>query len=799
MDEKSLQVLEYPKILDRLARLTVTPMGRERALALRPTGSLRRAQAWLAETSAARQVRETHPGLTLRGAHDLRPSLTAARRGRILTPQALLEVKDTLTVARTLHRALAKGPLAHLAAPLQPPTGLIEAISQVVDDEGQVPDHASSELARLRSEYRATHRRLLDRLERMTRDPKMAPMLQEPIVTQRAGRYVLPLKADFKGQLPGIVHDQSASGQTLFVEPLAVVEANNRLRKLERAAEEEIQRLLRALTQRVAEHAQALTSLVEALGAVDLLFAKVDLAAQMDAIEPRLVPFRRFRGKGPHPGSVLRLLGARHPLLDPAQVVPIDLVLDEDTWALVITGPNTGGKTVTLKTAGLLAAMAQSGLFIPAEEGATLTVFSGIYADIGDEQSIEQSLSTFSGHLRNLLRILKQADRRSLVLLDELGAGTDPQEGAALARAILDHFVQRGVTTLVATHYPELKAYAHATLGVVNASVEFDPRTLRPTYRLTIGLPGRSNALLIAQRLGLPREILEAARQAVNPADLKVDDLLDEIHRQRRIARRERHRAERERQRAAKLRKDLEQRLQELEARREEVLAQARQEALDELARLRAEVRRLRRRLEALGEDTTPVEEVAEAAAALAEEAQEALEETETTLEKFRPLARPLPLQVGSRVYVAPLNAQGEVAALEDDEAEVLVGAMRVRVPVRQLRVLGEPAPPRQAEERVTVRVPEVPSPGVELHLRGMPVDEALEALERHLDQAYLAGLPFVRIVHGKGTGKLRQAVRVALRQHPHVVAVEPALPQEGGEGATIAKLAHPGEATTQE
>ncbi len=792
MDEKSLQVLEYPKVLERLAGLTLTPMGRERALGLRPTPSLRQAQARLAETAAARQVRESHPGLSLRGAHDLRPHLQAAMRGRTLTPEALLAVRDTLTTARTLHRALSKGPLAPLAAPLQPPPGLIEAITQVVADDGTVPDQASPELARLRSEYRATHRRLLDRLERMTRDPKIAPMLQEPLVTQRAGRYVLPLKADFKGQLPAIVHDQSASGLTLFVEPLSVVEANNRLRELERAAEEEIQRLLRHLTRRVAEQAPALEALVDALGAVDLLFAKADLAAQMEATEPRLVPFRRIQGKGPHPGSTLRLLGARHPLLDPAQVVPIDLVLDHDTWALVITGPNTGGKTVALKTAGLLAAMAQSGLFIPAEAGSSLSVFTGIYADIGDEQSIEQSLSTFSGHLRNILRILKRADRRSLVLLDELGAGTDPQEGAALARAILDHLVQRGVTTLVATHYPELKAYAHATPGVVNASVEFDPRTLRPTYHLTIGLPGRSNALLIAQRLGLPREILEAARQAVNPADLRADDLLDEIHRQRRVARRERRRAERERQRAAQLRQDLEQRLQELEAQREDILAQARQEALDELARLRAEVRRLRRRLEALGEDATPVQEVAAEVAALEAAAQEALEETEATLEKFRPPVRPLPLQVGSRVHVAPLDAQGEVVALEDDEAEVLVGALRVRVPVRQLRVLGAPSPPSAAEVRV--RWPEVPSPGVELHLRGMPVDEALEALERYLDQAYLAGLPFVRIVHGKGTGKLREAVRAALRRHPHVRAVEPALPQEGGEGATIAKLAHPAE-----
>ncbi|HFC10315.1 MAG TPA: endonuclease MutS2 [Chloroflexi bacterium] len=835
MDVKTLEVLEFPKILERLAQHTAFAAGRERALALKPASSLRKARSLQAETTEARALLASHPGIGLRGVRDIRPHVEAARRGITLAPEALLEIKATLARSRDLRRDLLRlqteAPrLADIAALLPPPIGLIDAIARTLTDEGEIPDSASPTLARLRADMTLARQRLTRRLERMVRDPAIVPMLQEPIVTQRGGRYVLPLKAEFKGRLKGIVHDRSASGATLFVEPLPIVEINNHLRELERAAEQEIRRLLAALSQEVAIHADTLLQAVETLARLDVIFGKAALAEQMEATAPRLVPFRprplaspsgRGKGESPqqgegqggkvratpettaptHPGVTLRLLGARHPLLPLETAVPIDLVLDEDIFALVITGPNTGGKTVTLKTAGLLALMAQAGFHIPAEEGSALSVFANIFADIGDEQSIEQSLSTFSGHMRNIVRILKRADSRDLVLLDELGAGTDPQEGAALARAILDHLVRRGVTTLVATHYPELKLYAHATPGVANASMAFDAHTLRPTYRLVVGLPGRSNALEIAQRLGLSEEIIAAARAGFHPDDLKADALLDEIHRQRRLARKERRRAEKARRRAEALRAKLARRLAEIDKERRQVLAEAQSQAQAEVEALREEIRTLRRRLRRL----LPPAEALEAQNELrtAQQAAEALEteveerltalEAETAPPEPPPVAGPPPpLAVGAKVHVERLNAQGTVSALDEEagEAEVVIGALRVRTPIRDLRVLAPPPPQGAAVGESSVRVPEVASPGMALDLRGLTADEALERLDKYLDQAYLAGLPFVRIVHGKGTGRLRAAVRDALERHPHVRAWESGLPQEGGDGVTIAKLA---------
>ncbi len=809
MDAKTLQVLEFPKVLERLARHTVFAAGRARALALQPTGSLRRARALQDETSEARLLLAQHPEITLRGVRDIRAAVEDARRGIILAPDALLAIKATLARARDLRRSLTRHQqivprLADLAALLPPPLGLVDAIARTIDEKGNIPDNASPTLARVRADILLARQRLTRRLERMVRDPAIVPLLQEALVTQRGGRYVLPLKAEFKGRLPGIVHDRSASGATLFVEPLPIVEINNHLRELERAEAQEIRRLLAALSREVALHAETLLQAVETLARLDVIFARGHLAEAMDAVRPRLLPLRPMEedpaAEAPRAAATLRLYAARHPLLPPDRVVPIDLVLDDHTLALVITGPNTGGKTVTLKTAGLLVAMAQSGLHIPAEEGSALSVFHDLFADIGDEQSIEQSLSTFSGHLRNIVRILRRADHRSLVLLDELGAGTDPQEGAALARAILDYLVRRSVTTLVATHYPELKLYAQATPGVVNASMAFDPRSLKPTYRLVIGLPGRSNALEIARRLGLPEEIIAAARAGFHPDELQADALIDEIHRQRRLARQERRRAEKARRRAETLRSRLNRRLARIEEERRRLLEATQSQAQDEIAALQDEIRDLRRRLRRL----LPPEEAMAAQSALraaekqardlqarAEEALAAVQDETVAPEPPPAATPPPPLTVGARVHVERLGATGTVAALdtEAEEAEVIVGALRVRTPLRHLRVLAPPAPQGAPAREETPAVPAAPSPGLELDLRGLAADEALERLDKYLDQAYLAGLPFVRIVHGKGTGRLRTPVRDALAHHPHVRSWEPGLPQEGGDGVTVAKL----------
>lgn len=814
MDEKTLSTLDYFKILERLASYASFSASAEMARTLRPTGDLDEALTRQAETTEARRLLDANPDATIGGAHDVRPQVDLAAHGGVLEPADLLDVRATLIAARNLARVLEKAAaslpnLAALSAPLAPPHGLVEAISRVLSERGEVMDGASPALAKIRAELRVTHERLLSRLERIINDPKVAPMLQEALITQRSGRYVVPLRAEFKGRLRSIVHDQSSSGATLFVEPLAVVELNNRLRELELAERDEVRRILAELSRQVGEHKVEIDAIVGALAHLDLAFMRAKYAEDLHAIEPLLRPFttrssvtrQPGAARSRHPGSVVRLYQARHPLLDPATVVPIDVDLDPQTYALVITGPNTGGKTVTLKTVGLLALMAQAGMHIPAQSGSELTVFRSIYADIGDEQSIEQSLSTFSGHITNIVRILSRAERRSLVLLDELGAGTDPQEGAALARAILAHLVEAGITCMVATHYPELKAYAHTTPGVVNASVEFDLDTLKPTYHLTIGLPGRSNALAIAERLGLPAEIIQAARATIHPDDLRAEDLLDEIHRQRDLARQARAAAEEARREAEELRAELIARLEKIEDERLAILEKAREQAEAELAALRAELEQARKALARVRQpiaELKPVEETIEAL----EEAVEKKAERRVMREARGPAPKG-PLKPGERVRLRSLGAVGVVTALDEDEVEVQMGALRTRARRSDVQRLApeaatktapsdqKSAPSRAVPEERPVHEPVFrPSPGVDLDLRGQRADEALPALERHLEAAYLARLPFVRVIHGKGSGRLRQAIREALRASPHVSSFEAGQENEGGDGVTIVHLA---------
>ena len=533
MDSKTLQVLEYPKIRERLKAFCDFSASMELALALEPTDSYELALARLAETSEARKLFSVQD-IGVGGAHDIRPAVDLAARGGVLDPQQLLDIKSTLISCRELKRSLERRTdefprLAQITAGLPESHGIVDAITRVLSERGEVLDSASPKLATLRREIKIAHDRLMSRLQKYLTES--GNKLQEPIITQRDGRYVIPLRAEFKGQIKAVIHDQSSSGATLFVEPLPIVELNNTMRELQLQARDEERRILYELSVQVGEHREELTYGLENLAMLDLIFAKAKYAEELNASEPILHELKDIKPRKSdpqpevqHPNSIL-LRKARHPLLDSANVVPIDVDPPPNTRAIIITGPNTGGKTVSLKTVGLLALMAQSGLHIPAQSGSELLCFHAVYADIGDEQSIEQSLSTFSGHITNIIRILKHIDNRSLVIFDELGAGTDPQEGAALARAIMTHLLESGCTTLVATHYPELKTFAHSTEGVVNASLEFDIKTLRPTYHLTIGLPGRSNALLIAQRLGLPQPIIESAKGEIHP-----DDLLSLIH-----------------------------------------------------------------------------------------------------------------------------------------------------------------------------------------------------------------------------------------------------------------------------
>ncbi len=799
MDAKTLSLLEYPLILDRLAGYCAFSASAELARALQPATDANEVKRRLAETTEARRLLSIH-NLDVGGAHDIRPAADLARRGGVLEPRALLDIKSTLIAARSLKQWFDRKPhqeayphLAEIARHLPDTLGLVDAITRTLSERGDILDSASPHLAAIRNQIRVAHDRLMARLQRYLTDPQTAPFLQEAIITQREGRYVLPLRAEFKGRIPAIVHDQSASGATLFIEPLPVVEANNELRQLQLEERDEERRILAELSAQVGQHAEAIIAGVDALARLDLAFACARYAEALRAAEPLIrKPIHRPGKAGTSepnfPFPVLRLIQARHPLLDPQTVVPIDFDLPEGVRAVVITGPNTGGKTVALKTVGLLVLMAQSGLHIPAQSGSEISLFQNVYADIGDEQSIQQSLSTFSGHITNIIRILQQADERSLVILDELGAGTDPQEGAALARAILNHLLQRGITTLVTTHHPELKAFAHATEGVVNASVEFDLETLRPTYQLIIGLPGRSNAIAIAQRLGLDPEIVAAARQDVHPSDRRVDKLLDDIRQERNRLARERQKLAQERARLEAQTRELAARLEKIEQERRETLARARAEGELEVAIFRHNLETLKRRLKRAAQPLEVIKVV--------EQDLQKLETQVATPVERKPVseAPPLlePVRPGQRVRVKTLNAEGVVTAVTETEAEVQIGSLRVRARWADLELVaaGSTATASAAEEPVSSRqLLATASPGLEVNLRGMSVEDALQTLDRYLEKAYLAGLPFVRIVHGKGTGRLRAAVRQALGDHPYVLSLEEPTPNQGGEGVTIAFL----------
>ena len=790
MNPRTMRSLEFAKILAQLADHTSFSAGRELALALRPSTDVEEVARRQQETTEAKDLLDCKGGVSLGGAHDVRPQVKRAAIGAALTPQELLDIRDTLVRGRTLRRMITRGTekwplLAETARQIEECPDLVAEIERCINDQGEVVDGASPALARIRRDLHITHERLMTKLKRLIASPKARPFLQEALITQREGRYVIPIKAEFKGRIPGLVHDTSASGATLFIEPLTVVELGNRWRELQLEERKEIERILRKLTARVAAQSEAIARTVEALAKLDLAFAKARYSQAIRGVEPML------KGTEGTADSSLKFIRARHPLLPPDTVVPIDVHVGDGFRILVITGPNTGGKTVSLKTVGLLTLMAQAGLHLPAAEGSTLSVFSGIYADIGDEQSIEQSLSTFSSHMTNIVDILEQADERSLVLLDELGAGTDPAEGSALARAILTHLLERNITTLVATHYPELKVYAHVTPGVENACVEFDLETLSPTYELTIGLPGRSNALAIATRLGLSPALIERARRWLTSSELEVESLLAEIKvaREEAVAAREAARAaQREAERAER---ELKERLAALEAERREVLNQARRQAQEELAEVRRELSRIRAEMRR-------VTAVKEALARAAERVEELAEE----VKPLAPPPKPPPagieeLQVGDTVWVAGLGREGQVLALLGDEAEVQIGSFRAKVPLGELELKERTSDRRHrtAEEREGLtsaiwRLTSDKEVGLELDLRGFRAEEALPRLDKYLDDAYLAGLPKVRIVHGRGTGALRRLVREALGKHPLVASFRPGDRHEGGDGVTIVELA---------
>jgi len=838
MNPKTLSLLEYDKILTRLADHCVFSASIELAENLKPTPSFKKAKIRLEETTEARLLFSTHETISVGGARDVREAVKLASRGGVLETQHLLDIKSTLISARHLKKVFSnkeeadveKLPnLTKIAEELPPPLGLVDAITRTISEKGEVLDSASSQLASIRRERRVTHDRLMTKLQKIISNTNNAKVLQEAIITQRDGRYVIPLQSQFKGRIKGITHDQSSTGATIFIEPLSTVESNNKLRELQLAERDEERRVLAELCSQIGEYTYEITAGVEALAALDLAFAKAKYADAINANEPILfeikerrkkkdkknasVPERRPKGGAqtkdgaienrsstttPHSlrfrseteqtsSSLFSLLQARHPLLDPETVVPLDISLDAETHALVITGPNTGGKTVTLKTVGLLALMAQSGLHIPAKSGSELPCFQAVHADIGDEQSIEQSLSTFSGHIKNISQILKKADEKSLVILDELGAGTDPQEGAALARAILSELMERGSLAFVATHYPELKAFAHTTEKVVNASLEFDLHTLRPTYKLTIGLPGRSNALAIARRLGLDPKVLSAAEQDIDPGEMRVDSMLDDIHRQKKIARKERNKAQKARIEAHRLRRELNEKLENIEDERLKVLEKAQGEAQKLIEGTQAEIQEMKRGLREASKPLEEISEVEEQIKLVEKKIQQPVKKKNPVVSEQFSVVSGTP-EVGDKVHVLKLDADGIVTALGSGEAEVQVGALRMWAKLADLRLKKRT---QQEEKKVVkaVSTPNIALPKMELDIRGERADDALDRLERYIDQAYLGEMPFVRIVHGKGTGRLREVVREALRENPYVKSFEEGKDKEGGSGVTVVKF----------
>lgn len=785
------RTLELPKILERLSGLCSCADAAEAALALRPEQSLRGAQRLMNETVDAHMLMARFGAPSFGGMRNCRGSINRAQAGGTLSMRELLDIAEVLRIVRSLTewRARCAGMETALDERfdcLSPNKYLEERITTAIVSDEEMSDHASVALADIRRKKRSASGRVREQLDKMIRSSAYQKYLQESIVTIRAGRFVVPVRAECRGEVPGLVHDTSASGSTLFVEPMGVVEANNEIRMLESKEQAEIERILTELSVETGSFADGILQSYSLCVELNLIFAKAKLAYEMKASAPMLNEAGRV---------VLRR--ARHPLLDPAKAVANDILLGVDFDTLVITGPNTGGKTVALKTLGLLTVMAMCGLMIPAGDRSEVAVFSHVLADIGDEQSIEQSLSTFSAHMTNLIGIFEVADDRSLVLLDELGAGTDPVEGAALAAAVLESLRSRGARLAATTHYAELKAYALETPGVENGSCEFDVATLRPTYRLLIGMPGRSNAFAILERLGMEASVIQRAKELVSSDNARFEQVVDQLQ----LARQE---LEEQREEAAVLRAQAEQaigqaekRLRQVEAEREKELEKAREQAKNLVERAREQSDRMLGEMEETKKSLTGqnAAEMLRRARAQAKAGMKSLEDTADPVSERLDAGYtlPRPLRVGDRVLLSDIDKKGTVLSVPDQNGNVMVqaGIIKTRVKVATLRLLEQEKESRPAAPAVRrgVESRAVRKTATELDLRGKAADEALMELDSFLDQAIMGGMETVTIIHGKGTGVLRSAVRQHCRRHPSVRTFRPGVYGEGEDGVTVAEL----------
>ncbi len=785
MDKKILETLEYDKITAMLETHARCQIGKERARKLEPLTELAELNAELDLTSEAEAVLFRLGQSPIDEFPDTRDTLKRIKAVSALSMRELLDLASCLRAIRIAKSALTKEPdqirLASMAVNLPSYKFIEDELNRCILNEDEMFDGASPALSRIRRELRVANEKVREKLNSMIRSSTYQQYLQDPIITMRNGRFVIPVKQEYRKQIPGLIHDQSGSGQTLFIEPTAVVELGNTFKKLLAQERDEIERILSELTSMVAPYGEDIYNALILLGEIDLRFAKAQLARDMNAVRPEMNDELR-----------IRIVRGRHPLLDKAKAVPIDIWLGEDFKTLIITGPNTGGKTVTLKTVGLFTLMAQAGMFVPADVGTRLGVFKNVYADIGDEQSIEQSLSTFSSHMTRLVGILKNADDKSLVLLDELGAGTDPIEGAALAMSILETLYGRRSTTLATTHYSEIKAFALARDGMENASMEFDIDKLCPTYRLFIGIPGKSNAFEISKRLGLDDDVINRAKQFLKGEDVRFEDVISGAESQRRIAEQERKLAEQARAELDALRAEVEKEKKKLEETKKGYQAKAREDARRVVADTKREMERLIVQIRSMKSiNQSEADRVIQASRDAVRERENALVEPEKKVADMS--VAPKSVNPGDEVRIVSLeNKKATVLKKPDAKGDVLVqaGIMKIAVRLDDLRLLNEPAKKGPQTDAAAGKVTlGDKSVGLSIDVRGKLVDEAIIEVDRYLENAAMNGLNEVMIIHGKGTGALRAGIQSYLKTHRLVESFRQGAYGEGDAGVTAVTI----------
>jgi DNA mismatch repair protein MutS2 len=788
MDNRAFNTLEFNKIKDMLRGKAASQLGKRLVDELTPSVDIDEIKTLQSETATAVSMIMKKGSLILGGLKDLTDSIKRVNVGGVLSIDELISVGDFLYCARK-----AKGysesesknddfaSLMKYFDELISVPELENDIERCIVDGGEISDDASPALRDIRRNIRSANSGIKEKLNGIIHSTTYKNMLQDAVITIRNDRYCVPVKQEYKNAFSGMVHDQSATGATVFIEPMSVVQLNNKIKELKGAEKKEIDKILARLSERVYENSGIISADMEILAQLDFIFAKAELAVSMKATEPK------FNDKG-----YINIKKARHPLLDSKKVVPTDIYLGRDFTTLLITGPNTGGKTVSLKTIGLFTLMGQSGLHIPAFDNSELTVFEEVFADIGDEQSIEQSLSTFSSHMSNIVRILDKVTNNSLVLLDELGAGTDPTEGAALAIAIIQYLHALGVRTAVTTHYSELKVFALTANGVENASCEFDVETLRPTYRLLIGVPGKSNAFAISQRLGLPDYIINEAKEVLSHEDVRFEDVITELEISKKTVAIEQEKAEQYRREAQKLRQDAEKQKQKLERQREKIMREAQDEARRLVSDAKDEADAIVKEIRKLQRDGAKIDTIDTKRKKLKEKLN-----SMDTPSAMNSAAHAVPknLKVGDRVYIHSLAQSGTVTAAPDSSGNVMIktGIMKVKIGIEDLSLEAaeEKPKPKQQPKKFAASFKNSKARDVraEVDLRGMMALEAIDKLDKYLDDAYLAGLHQVTIIHGKGTGALRAAVQDYLRTSSHVKSYRQGIYGEGEAGVTIAEL----------